>query len=114
MLVRKRQIASVMKGGHPQYTMFMTLKEGLQVLTDTIRDSLRGTELKLNIEITSLVRNLDGFKLRSDSGSYGPYDAVIIASPSYGASRILRETDQTLSAPMDKRPDVSTPTVSMA
>jgi oxygen-dependent protoporphyrinogen oxidase len=60
MLTRKKEMVGNTKGKQPKYTMFMSLKDGLQVMTDTIRDSLKATKLKLNFGVASLEKNSKG------------------------------------------------------
>jgi len=114
MLIRKKEMAAYMKAKKPKYTMFMTLKDGLQVLPNTIRASLKATAFKLHSEVASLAKNEKGFEVVSESGPSGPYDAVIIATPSYDASKIVKEMSPSLSTELNGIPYVSTATVSLA
>jgi oxygen-dependent protoporphyrinogen oxidase len=114
MLSRKKKMAAATKGKQPKYTMFMTLKEGLQVLPDTLRGSLRATGLRLEVGVDSLARNATGFELRSDSQLSGTYDSVILATPSYVASGIVEAVNPALAAELGGIPYVSTATVSLA
>lgn len=114
MLIKKKQMTTLTKGRRSKYTMFMTLKGGLQVMTDTIRDSLKATDLKLDLEVASLSSNTNGFELGSDSDLSESYDSVVIATPSYVASKIVKEISPDLSAQLNEIPYVSTATVSLA
>jgi oxygen-dependent protoporphyrinogen oxidase len=114
MLIRKKEMAAITRGRKPKYTMFMTIKDGLQVLPDTIRNSLKATALKLDVEVASLSRNTDGLVLNTDRGLLRPYDSVVIATPSYVASKIVNDVSPELASQLDEIPYVSTATVSLA
>jgi oxygen-dependent protoporphyrinogen oxidase len=66
MLIRKKEMATYMKAKKPKYTMFMTLRDGLQVLPNTIRASLKATAFKPHSEVASLAKNEKGFEVVSE------------------------------------------------
>lgn len=114
MLSKKKQMTAATSGKQSKYTMFMTIKDGLQVLPDTIRDSLKVTDVNLDLEVASVTRNADGFQLRTSSGLSEVYDSVVLATPSYIASGIVNGISPALAAELGEIPYVSTATVSLA
>ncbi|MFQ5559812.1 MAG: protoporphyrinogen oxidase, partial [Nitrospinota bacterium] len=72
------------------------------------------TDVLLKTEVEKIVRKGEKFELSFDNGSTGLYDSLIVASPSYSASKIVREMAPEISDELSHIPYVSTATVSLA
>lgn len=113
MIIRKKEMTAMMKGWEPRYTMFMTIKEGLQALPDALKDRLELTDLKLHTEVTGIDKKPEGFEIVTAGGSATVYDSVIIATPAHAASGITEGLSPALSEHLGRIPYVSTATVSL-
>jgi oxygen-dependent protoporphyrinogen oxidase len=114
MLSRRKEMVSMMKGRTPKYTMFMTLKKGLQELTDNIQSTLRITNKLTDNEVVKIIKKNSGYEASLKAGDVKLYDSVIIATPSYITSRLLRGFDSELADKLMEIPYISTATVSLA
>lgn len=114
MLARKNQMSVRSNGERPKYTMFMTLKQGLQLLPETIKSALKNTKINSGKEVISIERKRPVYEVRFKTGELAAYHAVILASPSYITSNLLKGLDPYLSDQLSGIPYLSTATVSFA
>jgi len=75
-----------------RYSMFVTLRNGLSSLCDALADRLPEGSLKLGYEVSGLTKN-DGAWTVNDSR----YDAVILATETHAAAKLLAESQPALS-----------------
>ncbi len=105
------------KGGNrgisPKWTMFMTLKNGLDELPLTIVKALKMTTIITNKEVSE-INKVSGYKICLKNGDTVDADVVIFATPSYETGRLLRGLNSSLSDQLDTIPYVSTATISLA
>ncbi|MEE9165458.1 MAG: protoporphyrinogen oxidase [Nitrospinota bacterium] len=114
MLSRRKEMVSMMKGRTLKYTMFMTLKKGLQELTDNIQNTLRSTTKLTDNEVVAVIKKNSGYEASLKAGDIKFYDSVIIATPSYITATLVRGVDSHLADKLLEIPYVSTATVSLA
>lgn len=114
MLSRKKQMVSMSKRKPPKYTMFMTLKNGLQDLTITLQKKLRKTKIHENKEALNIKRKTDGYELSFKNEQPRLYDSIIIATPSYATANLVKGVNTLLADKLLEIPYVSTATVSLA
>ncbi len=121
MLSRRKEMASLVpklqlgnEVGGPKYTMFMTLKKGLQSLTDTIYNALSNTSKLIDSEAVHVVKKDGFYDVSLRTGKHKFYDCVIVATPSYIAADLLKRTNLPLADKLLEIPYVSTATVSLA
>lgn len=98
-------------------TMFMTLKDGLSELIDTLSERLskmENTVLRKGAPVSSLEKKDGRYTVRLDGGEAIDADAVIVAAPAWAASNLLKGIDPELSEKLLTIPYVSTATVSIA
>lgn len=120
----KRMAQMKRPGGHkpaakpgPRVTMFMTLKEGLSLLIDTLIERLSkapNTKICKGSVATTLSQKGDKFEVGIENGKPIEADSVIVAAPAYAASSLLSTFDRDLSEKLLTIPYVSTATVSIA
>ncbi len=114
MLSRKKEMLSMMKKKKPKYTMFMTLKSGLQSLPLAIEKELKKTRIHANSEVSSVKQKPYGYEINLKKGKSIPCDSTIIATPSYITAPLVKEINQSLTEKLIGIPYVSTATVSLA
>ena len=117
MLSRMRAMKKGSKGGgHPQkprLTMFITLKDGLSELIDTVASSLKKTTIKTGVDVQEVRPTAGGHEIKIQGGKVITCDAVIVATPAYAAAAILKGIDKDLSDKLLTIPYTSTATVSL-
>ncbi len=79
-----------------RYSMFVTLRQGLQELVDRIARHLPPGSLRLGVGVTSLRRENDHWVLTLTDGRHFVSDAVVVAVPAYAAAPLLRDLDASL------------------
>ena len=94
---RMRDQATAAASG-PRYSLFVSLRGGLQVLVDTLAERLRGlgVELRTATPVRSMTRLGAAWQVAlADEALIA--DAVVVAGPAWSAAAVLRETDPLLS-----------------
>ena len=76
-----------------RYSMFVTLREGLSSLIDAIAARLPEGAVRLNTPVSKIQRSEEAWQLTLDDGSTEAFDAVILATPSHVAKRLLDSVD---------------------
>ncbi|WKZ32773.1 MAG: protoporphyrinogen oxidase [Thermodesulfobacteriota bacterium] len=129
MIKRMAQAAAHRKTGKPggqsapgnKVTMFMTLKDGLSELVETLTSRLEGMEktvLRKGVQAVSIEKAGEkagaGYRVDLEGGGSIEADAVIVAAPAWAAASILKGEDAALSEKLLTIPYVSTATVSIA
>lgn len=98
-------------------TMFMTLKDGLSELVDTLTSRLskmENTVLRKGAPVSSIEKKDGRYIVRLEGGEEIDADAVVVAAPAWAASNLLKAIDPELSEKLLTIPYVSTATVSIA
>lgn len=122
-MVKRMALAAAHRKGKPggqsagRVTMFMTLKDGLSELIDTLASRLEGmdkTILRKGVQAASVDKAGAGYRVTLDGGGSLDADAVIVAAPAWAAASILKGLDAALSEKLLTIPYVSTATVSIA
>lgn len=97
---------------------FVSLKDGMQQMTDTIQKRLESTRIYPGTSVKGITEakqgNARNFRISLASGEHMNADAVVLSVPAYAASSILTGLDQRISSIMDTIPYVSTAVVSVA
>ena len=81
-----------------RYSMFVTLRQGLSVIGETIAQRLPPESLQLNTEITQINKMPEGKWTLRRSACETPFDAVILATSAADAAKVLKNTLATLAA----------------
>ncbi len=102
------------RGISPKWTMFMTLKNGLDELPLTIVKALKMTTIITNKGVSNVNKFGDTYKISFKNGEVIDTDAVVFATPSYETGRLLRGLNSSISDQLDTIPYVSTATISLA
>ncbi len=106
----RRAVESNREESGPRYSMFVTLREGLSSLVDALADRLPKGAVRLGAEVERLVQLRDGWRVELATGAEEDaptaaaseeerplrFDAVILATPSHVAARLLETVDAEL------------------
>lgn len=123
MLKRMELLKSTHKRAAPngppkkKVTMFMTLKNGLGTLIDTLKDKVsasKNTSITTGVNVLNIERSGDSYDVVLEDGEKIRADAVVIAAPAYAAASLIKGMDGALSDKLLTIPYVSTATVSIA
>ena len=112
MIAARKAAAAHQRSGAGKTSVFMTLRGGLQALIDALADAFTGT-IKAGRSVTGLERAGDGYVLILDDGTSLHADALILATPAYVSSDLLRDQNAELAGMLDAVRYVSTATVSL-
>jgi oxygen-dependent protoporphyrinogen oxidase len=96
-----------------RYSLFMSLKDGMQTLVDTLAARLPQGAIQLNQRVKSLVRANRGWNVITDDARLDA-DGVIIAIPAHHAAALSEGFDSSLSADLAKIQYASSAVVSLA
>lgn len=112
---RKEKDATAAASG-ARYSLFLSFDTGMQLLVDGLAAALPAGTIRLNAKVESIkFEPTSGqWLIRQQSGDTLRADAVCVAVPAYVAAELLRETDASLSASLDKIPYASTATINLA
>ena len=97
---------------HKHPSMFMTFKGGLTRLIEALRESIQG-EILTGKGVTALTKADAGYQLTLDDGHVIQADAVVLATPSYVAAKLLQAEQPDLAQKLAAIRYVSTATVSI-
>jgi len=98
-------------------TMFVTLRDGMSALIDTLVTSIteKGAEIKTDATVKAIKKEKNGqYRVIINKDEELTADAVVIAAPAHAAARLTRGIDSELSAGLGTIPFSSTATVTMA
>lgn len=113
MLGAQRQhLASA--GAHVPRSLFLAPKNGFQSLVQALADRLEGAEVHLESPIRSILRDGQGYRIRTASGRTHTASAVVMATPAFAAASALSALDADLAAALQSIEYASTVTVNLA
>jgi oxygen-dependent protoporphyrinogen oxidase len=98
--------------GRPERTIFTTLMGGMQQLVDAIEAKLKPGSVRVGTAVSGLEKTAAGWMVEA-GGAREDFDAVIVCSPAWAASVLLRGVDQTLSEELAEIPYSSSITVNL-
>ncbi len=80
-----------------RYSMFLTLRDGLTSIVDAIAARLPQESVRLNCRVETIEQTGNGFwTLTLAGGGRETFDAVVVATPSHEAARLLKPLDAPL------------------
>ena len=95
-------------------SMFVTLRGGLQQMTDAMAAQLEPGVLQLGVSVASITRRDGQYVLTQSDGQRLRADAVILTTPAYAAAQVVQTLDARLAETLRAIRYVSTATVSLA
>lgn len=119
----KQRPATAAESG-ARYSMFVTLRKGLSTLIDALASRLPVDTVRLNSPVQQIERHGDGWWVHLAPGADAPtrqaagpedlqFDAMIVATPSHVAARLLAGVDAELSAALGQIEHSGTAIVSL-
>ncbi len=116
MQERKKKKESLMGASGPRYSLFLSYKNGMEILTRAIIKRLSGISIRLNSKIKEITYDrLDSqWKIFLSSGEIRSMNAVILALPAYAAADILGKMEPDVSSKLKEIPYESVATLNLA
>jgi oxygen-dependent protoporphyrinogen oxidase len=96
-----------------RWSLFVTFDEGMEEFTRALGDRLPPESIRLKARVADVTREGPGWRLGLVDGPAATADAVIIATESHQAGRMLRYTDPGLAHLLDGIPYASSATVTL-
>ena len=106
-LIRGSQAASRNARRGTPGPMFLRPRAGVERLTDSIADRL-GSRVRTGSRVTAIEAGDDRYAVTTERVSPEPFDAVVLATPSFVASELLGSVAQTAAAELARIPYAST------
>jgi oxygen-dependent protoporphyrinogen oxidase len=97
----------------PKRTPFVSLRNGLQTLIDTLEQQIGDEHIHRNEPVLHIERTPDGWQVETAQRSLTA-DGVLLAIPAFAAAALLQPIDPALAAPLRGIPYGSSATVSLA
>ena len=118
MIAARQQMDKAKKAGRSSLPMFMSLRGGMQQITNTLAAQMapQNIDVRLGSSVEAITRTNGGgppFQLRLADGAELAADAIVVTTPSNVTSELLRPLDTELSAMLDQIRYVSTAVVSL-
>ncbi len=112
MMLKKR--AQAQHGSsHQRAPMFMSLRGGLQQLTDAILAQLPPRALRLNCRALSVKQDGNQYRIALSDGSWIMADDIVFAAPAYVTADLVQDINPVLASKLRAIRYVSTATVSL-
>ncbi|MDY6863226.1 MAG: protoporphyrinogen oxidase [Thermodesulfobacteriota bacterium] len=114
-ILARRKMMAASANSTEKVGMFMTFKDGMEELVNSLISKLDKKWLIKNSPVVKLERKSknSGFQITIKDGGELVADAVVIATPAYVAGNLLHELDQNLARTLLEIPYVSTGTISL-
>ncbi|MFQ5876985.1 MAG: protoporphyrinogen oxidase [Acidobacteriota bacterium] len=96
-----------------RYSLFATLRDGLQTLTDRLAGRLPAGSIRLGARALELARSGRGWAVATASGETLAADAVVLAVPANASAPLLRTVDPELSSALASIPYGTSATVNL-
>jgi oxygen-dependent protoporphyrinogen oxidase len=111
----RKQAAKAERGDSgARYSMFVSFREGMSTLINTLVDRLPADSLRLESQVTGLSRNDSEWSVNLADGTRLEADAVVLATPSHVTSKLTRALDTELADALDTVPYAASATMTMA
>ena len=112
-MIKKRWAQATRGPQHKLGPMFMTLRGGLQQLSDAVVSKLDPKALRLNCRVLSVDTHIDQYRLALSDGSRILADDIIFATPADVTAELIQQIDSELASKLRAVRYVSTATVSL-
>lgn len=114
-LVEEQKRKHPPKPGAKRFTFFSSFHDGMQFFTDAIADKVGRDRIRTGVGVESVTREADGtWRVQLTGGEVLTGDAVIVATPSWAASKMLPGVEPRVRELLDSIPFSSSATVPMA
>jgi oxygen-dependent protoporphyrinogen oxidase len=94
---------------------FVSIRGGMEVMVDRLTENLASTDVRVGTSVESIASQVDGlYYLALSSGDRLSADAILLATPAYVASELLKPLAPAAADELAKIPYASTAVVSLA
>ena len=97
-----------------RYGLFLSFDEGMEVLIDSLKQSLPQVDLRVNTRVQPLFRSPGSWTIQLNTGDRLEADALCLAIPAYAAAQLLATINPTLSTQLNQITYASTATINLA
>ena len=115
MLAQKRkraiQPSPAQKPGYKPFSFFLTMKNGLSEIVDTLMAQCPDILFRNNAQVDAFAKDGNGWKVTLKSGEELEADAVILSTPANLSARLVEDWAPSIAARLDQIPYVSTAAV---
>ncbi|NIQ03414.1 MAG: protoporphyrinogen oxidase [Nitrospinaceae bacterium] len=108
---RKRGNPAPPKDGYKPFSLFLTLKNGLSEMVETVIEKSPDVLFRNNARVESLLHEGNGWQVRLKSGETLTADAVIVSTPANRTARLVADWAPEVAGRLDQIPYVSTAAV---
>jgi len=99
--------------GATRKTYFMSFKGGMADLINGLVAALGSVSLRTGTAVTGIEKGVAGYRVHMDAGETIDADAVVVATPAWDASSLLRGLDATIAGKLSEIPQASSATVNL-
>ncbi len=116
MMSAKKMAAQTSAKKEPEHTMFVTLKDGLAMLPQTIVKNLDKNSILTNTSVKNIAKSADDktFIVNIEGSEPIEADDVILTTPAHISAKLLQHLDSKITKELEQIPYVSTATISLA
>jgi oxygen-dependent protoporphyrinogen oxidase len=111
--LKKRGVSAQTASG-PRYSLFLTLRGGMQTLSDQLAAKIGTNVIQTGTRVKEIRRTDNGWHVVKANGEILIADAVCLAMPSYAAADLLRNVDPDLSGELAAIPYAPAATLNFA
>jgi oxygen-dependent protoporphyrinogen oxidase len=110
---RRRRAAAETGVSGARYSLFATLRGGLQTLIDRLTERLPPEALRVGLRVRSVGRADGRWRIATDAGEGLAADAVVLAMPANASARLVRDVDSELAPALASIPYGTSGTVNL-
>lgn len=111
-LAARKKMNAMMKRrdpGLPQRSFFISFRNGMYEFIEKIMERIKGIRIDTGCEVTSITKNDYGrFTVHLADGNGITADSVVVTTPAYVSSKLLKGLNSVMSASMEKIPYIKT------
>jgi len=111
--LKKRDEATQQASG-ARYSLFTALRDGMQTLTDQLKQQLTSVRIRTNTAVKALERRNDSWSVELANGEHVETDGVCLALPAHQAAKLLQRADPILAGLLEEIPYSSSATLNFA
>ena len=108
---RKRSAAPSSPKGYKPFSFFLTLKNGLSEIVETLVDQSPDVQFRTREQVNALQKSNNSWRVKLTSGEELEADAIILSTPANVTARLVEDWAPGIAARLDQIPYVSTAAV---
>jgi protoporphyrinogen/coproporphyrinogen III oxidase len=115
--VGQKTLTAVKSASGARYSLFISLRDGMQSLVDALENHLSGVQIRRGTPVKTVRRapdSAEGWRLRLDNGEVLSCDAVCLTLPAYRCGELLQEEHPSLARELNAIPYAGVATLNFA